>query len=38
MLSNIKWLMEAKNLQLDNFSPDVIAYINKFENLNDFER
>jgi len=38
MLSNIKWLMEAKNLRLDNFSPEVIAYINKFENLNDFEK
>ena len=38
MLKNIKDLMEQKNLKLRNFNPEIIAQINKFENLNDFEK
>ena len=38
MLKNIKDLMEQKNLRLENFNPAIIAQINKFENLNDFDK
>ena len=38
MLNNIKDLIEAKNLRLKNFTPDIVTHINKFENINDFSK
>ena len=38
MLKNIRDLQEEKKLSLENVNPDIIAQINKFENLNDFDK
>ena len=38
MLKNIKDLIDTKNLKLENFTPEIIPHINKFEHLNDFDK
>ena len=38
MLKNIRDMLEDKKLRLANVNPDIIAQINKFENLNDFDK
>ena len=38
MLKNIRDLIDAKSLKLENFSPEIIQHINNFEHLNDFDK
>ena len=38
MLKNIKALTEKKDIKLKSISPDILKHINRFDNLNNFEK
>ena len=38
VLSNIQILTERKGIKLKSISPDIIKHINRFDNLNNFEK